>query len=294
MTPFRASRTRQKSKTLTDTTFDLESTVEGARRQLEPRKPRLLIYDLEVSPNLTWTYNSYDAIVVKTEMYQKLMSFSYCWYEEGKKPKIIHRQLPDTDTYNVDHQSDKLLVKELWELINQADVYIAHNNNGFDAKMSNTLFLRNGLLPPNIPKSIDTLRIARSKFKFTGNSLDALCHQLGVEGKSQTKHGDVWYDCFVNKDLKSWKAMRVYNDQDVKALIDIYLLFRPYISNHPNLSNISNIAESCPVCGSDEGFKSDGIRTTQSMKYRRLNCRHCGAPVHQNLGLPYEKPIYKS
>ena len=45
-------------------------------------KFRILIYDLEVSPTLGWTYGLYKTNVIRVEQNPSIMSISWRWYGE--------------------------------------------------------------------------------------------------------------------------------------------------------------------------------------------------------------------
>lgn len=257
------------------------------------RKAKILLYDLEVSPLLGWTYQMWDARVIKLEDRQRLMSFSYQWYGEKK----IHCEtLEMQDTYKVDPKNDYLITKKLHDLMNEADIIIAHNGDRFDNKVSNTFFIFNGLTPVAPYKSIDTLKIARRHFKFAGNSLNALGDYLGVGQKTSVTHGDIWYDCYMNGTPKAWKQMAKYNNQDVELLRKVYEVLRPYMSNHPNLLRYENKSEGCPKCGG-ENLQSRGYYVTAACKYRRYRCNDCGGWSSRRIAVEKEydvKPSYKS
>jgi len=63
------------------------------------------------------------------------------------------------------------VVRVLRDLIDEADVVVAHNANGFDNKIAMARILSHGLTPPSPFVSVDTLITARRVFKFGANSL---------------------------------------------------------------------------------------------------------------------------
>src|ERR1019366_3081154 len=103
--------------------------------------------------------------------------------------------LPDYPGYKRDKESDKALVKELWRMMNDADIIIAHNGDGFDIKKSNARFIIHGLLPPATYKTIDTLKIARRHFKFGSNKLNDLGVTLGLGKKLPHTGAHLWFGC---------------------------------------------------------------------------------------------------
>jgi predicted RNA-binding Zn-ribbon protein involved in translation (DUF1610 family) len=225
--------------------------------------PKILLYDLEISPMLAYVYDMWDTNVLKVEKQAEIMSISWKWLGDKK----IHN-LNQTD------MTTEYLIKQLWKLLDEANVVIAHNANKFDNKVSNAMFLRYNMTPPSPYRTIDTLTVARSKFKFNANSLDNLGEVLGIGRKTNDKHSDLWYDC-IKGDKKAWKKMALYNDNDVILLEKLYLKLRPYISNHPNIAVLSNKPDSCPKCGGIH-IQRRGIRHTNAGAMQRYKCMDCG------------------
>lgn len=241
---------------------------------MEERKPKILIYDIECTGHLGYSYGLWDTNIHKIIEYPILLSFSYTWYEEGKKPVFVNRGLIDYDTFKVDPKNDYLITKELWALFNEADITLGHNSNRFDDKMSRMFFLKHSLTPPSPTKSIDTMRAAKAVGRFGSNSLNSLSDFFGLGQKSQTTHASLWWDC-LQGDKKSWKKMKSYNCQDVALTVKLYEKLRPWMLNHPNISRLSNKSEACPKCGVEDKMQSRGYRMTNVGKFRRYQCQAC-------------------
>ena len=98
------------------------------------KEAKILHFDIEVSPTLGYTYGQYQTNMIKVERPPVLLSFSWKWANEKEVHCLtLHdRRMPDkTD--------DSWLVKELWNLLDQANIVVAHNTN-FDLKMANAFF----------------------------------------------------------------------------------------------------------------------------------------------------------
>jgi hypothetical protein len=236
------------------------------------RKPRILIYDIECSPELSWTYPpEWQTSVIRMEDRQKLMSFSYKWYGENK---IYHRSLADMPTFDTDHQDDSLLARELHDVMEAADIVMGHNNFSFDNKMANMFFVVNGIEPIPPYKVIDTKRMATSLFKFPSNKLDNLARLFSIKGKTETTIGSLWYKCYVEKDKKAYELLKDYNNQDVIVTEQLYEKMRPFMHQHPSLSRISGEYDSCPRCGG-YSFRIKAYRTTNTARYHQYQCNEC-------------------
>jgi DNA polymerase elongation subunit (family B) len=230
----------------------------------------ILLYDLEITPILGWTYDMWDARVIKVEQEPYIMSVSWKWLDSK-----------GIQNYNIELDSDDyFLVERLWQLMDKADIVVAHNAKKFDNRVSAARFMMHGFLPPSPYKTVDTLLAARRFFKFPSNGLNDMCHRLGLGEKPKTTHASLWHDC-INGDEKAWGKMVKYNNNDVVLLEKLYLRLLPYITNHPNVS--VNKEDGCPRCGS-ANLEYRGYYTTNVSSYHRLMCKHCGAWSRERMG----------
>lgn len=230
--------------------------------------PRILIWDAEVTPTLAWVYDMYDTNVVRKEQEWFFQSFSYKWL--GLKP--VTKALPDFPGYEPRKHDDELLVRELHAVLSQADVLMGHNVDRFDIRKANARFIYHGLDPIETWKTVDTLKVARSRFAFSGNSLDSLCEFLGL-GNKLYHHSDLWYRCYEG-DMKAWSLMKRYNAQDVLLTEKLYLRLRPWIRNHPNL-NLLTGEELCPACQSARCIKNGTYLMLSGMVMQKYQCLEC-------------------
>ena len=227
------------------------------------RKPKILIYDIETTPNLAYVWGKYQQDVIKFEEEWKLLSFAYKWLGESK-----------TVAVGTNSVTEEALVLRLHQLFSEADIIIAHNGDRFDQKMVNAKFLEYGLLPPSYYKSIDTLKVAKRYFRLNSNKLDDLGTILRVGRKAQTGGFDTWLGC-MQGNKTAWRQMLKYNKQDVVLLEKVYLKLRPWIDNHPGV-NLYGRPESCPKCGGGPLHQRGTRKTTKTGSYARYQCQDCG------------------
>lgn len=214
----------------------------------------------------------WEARILKVERDPYIMCFAYKWLGEDDIHVVAQ---PDFKAeYKKDPYSDMGVTLKLRDLMDEADVVIAHNAARFDNRVSGSRFLMNGLEPPSPFKTIDTLQVAKRYFRQNYNTLDSLACKLGIGCKSEVTHSDLWYAC-VNGDMDSWEKMKEYNKNDVELLEGVYTKLRPFIANHPNMANFGE-PNACPKCGSAK-MQSRGVQRSNVAVYRRVQCQDCGA-----------------
>jgi len=115
--------------------------------------------------------------------------------------------------------SDKNILERLRDIMASADIIAGHNVDAYDMKRANTRFLLNGLDPVTTEygaskKTIDTLKIARSKFTFESNRLDYISQRLGFRPKDDITNAD-WLKIVKTGDSKTLKKVNKYCAGDV-------------------------------------------------------------------------------
>jgi len=231
---------------------------------------KILLIDTENAPNLGYIWGKYEQNVIAYSKEKFMLSYSYMWLHEGK---IYNKALCDFPYYKDNLQDDFSLTCSLHKLFDEADIIIAHNGNAFDIKMANECFIRHNLPPPSPYRTIDTLQTARQKFKFNSNKLDDLGEHLELGRKTKHTGIDLWFDC-MKGDMKAWKLMKKYNDQDVRLLHKVYLKLRPWMTTHPAL-NVMELERKCPACNSNN-LQQRGKQFTNTYAYTRFFCNNCG------------------
>ena len=129
-------------------------------------KAKVLIFDIETSPNLAYVWGKWKQNIYSGQFLEKsyIMSFAAKWLDNDE---IIY--------FDNRHNNDKQLVRELYKLLDEADVVVAHNGKKFDLPRVLGRGLVHGLMPPSPYHVVDTLLVARRRFGFLSNSLADLC-----------------------------------------------------------------------------------------------------------------------
>lgn len=238
---------------------------------------RMLAFDIESTPNIGYSWGKWEQNIMEFVQESYMLCYSYRWLDD-KKTHVVG--LNDFSLYKTDPQNDAALIQSLWELFDEADILIAHNGDKFDIKYTNGRFLANGLTPPTTYRTIDTLKVARRRFKLNSNKLDDLGQLLDVGMKLETGGFQLWLDCMAG-DPKAWKKMKKYNKQDVDLLVAVYAKLKPWTPNHPNLG-VDSDRPICSVCESENVHKK-GFDYKNASKAQRWKCMECGANLYTSL-----------
>lgn len=232
---------------------------------------RTLVFDLETSPAKGYAFGKYDQTLLGWESRDtigNLMCIAYRWLDE-KKTHVVSLQ---------DVEGEKALLEILWGLFDTADVLLGHNIDNFDIKYANGRFFFHGMQPPSSYETIDTLKIARRRFRFPSNSMDDLAFFLGLDGKIETGGKKLWLNC-MKGDPKAWKLMKKYNKQDVDLNIEIYQKMMGW-----GLKSIhtDNLRPACPDCSSNHVQKA-GPSVVNGTQHQRWKCMDCGNNLYTNM-----------
>jgi len=231
---------------------------------------KILLYDLETTPRKVYVWAEYEQNVLKVVEESYILCFAYKWLGD-KMTKVI--ALPDFKGYKKNKRNDYHLVKKLHGLMEEADIVMGQNSDKFDNRWSNKQFIKHKLKPVSHFNSIDTLKIARKYFNFPSNRLDSLGEFLGIGRKVAHEGKNLWFKC-MDGEKKAWKDMIRYARQDVVLLEEIYLRFRPWVENHPNVA-IHEHEIACTKCGS-YNMQKRGKQRTRISVFQRYQCQDCG------------------
>lgn len=232
---------------------------------------KILIWDLESSPMISYNWTAYDSSAVEVIEESKILCFAYKWLGD-KKTRVIGQD--DFETFVPGKNDDFEVVQAIWNLFDEADIIIAHNGDSFDQKVATARFMAYGMKPPSPYVQIDTKKVAKKYGRFARNKLDDLCKQFGFGGKLEHEGWPLWKGCLMG-DLKSWKKMKKYNKKDVDLEEKLYLHLRPWITNHPSLSVLNDMPDTCPTCNSSS-MRQGGFFATKTGKKKRYQCLDCG------------------
>lgn len=239
-------------------------------------KVKITLFDIETSPIKGYTWGIYDQNVLKVIEPSKIICAA--WKDLNEK-EVHCKALCDYKGYKPNVLDDQSMVEELWTVLDESDVVVAHNGDAFDIKKLNSRFISLGMKAPSAYKTVDTLKASKKHFRFDANSLDYLGGYL-EEGTKMANGGfETWVKCMAG-DMTAWAKMKKYNVQDIKLLENIYLRLRPFMDNHPNLNLFGDRPAKgeliCGTCQSTNTAKR-GFSITLAGRKQRFQCNDCGS-----------------
>jgi hypothetical protein len=236
------------------------------------KMPKILIFDIETTPMEFYGWQLWKQTVTPNMVIKNwsMVSWSAKWLFDDK---IMGQIVGPDEAFN---RTDESILSGLWELLNEADIVIAHNGSKFDVKMSNARFAVAGLYPPLPYKVIDTLLYVNKVFRFPSHKLDCLNEYFGLDLKMDHEGIGMWKKC-VNRDKEALKLMLKYNKRDVTILEELYLKIRPWMKGHPNVALYIDTDEKlCTNCGNEE-LTWGGYYYTPAGRFKSFRCDACGA-----------------
>lgn len=235
------------------------------------RLPKILIFDIETAASIVYAFNRWNENIGLEKVIQDpyVLTWSAKWLYSTE---VLSDRCTPEEAIKAD---DRRIVKSLWNLLNEADMTVAHYGDNYDTPWMNSRFIIHGLNPPNVVSTIDTKKIASKYFKFPSNKLDALAGYFGLGGKIKTSFS-LWSSC-MQGNQQALIDMNTYCDQDVRVLEEVYLKLRPYIKGHPNVGlYLESDVPVCPNCGSKHLHQETQDYYTPTGRYSVYRCE-CGA-----------------
>lgn len=242
--------------------------------------PKVLFIDIETRLMKVYSFGIWQQTIRPEQILDdwNILSYSASWLGSDK---IIYSDLKGKNI-----SKDKPLAKEIRDLMDEAQIVVAHNGDGFDLPKIMERILCYKIPRPSDYKTIDTKKLLKRHFGFTSNSLSYACQRLGIAQKLKHKKFpglELWKE--LEKGNKSaWKEMEAYNRQDTVCLKELFLRIQSYC-RIPSLDahNMTNC-----VCGSKRLVKN-GKGISGSSMVQRYICQDCKAPYQTKTTLPKEE-----
>lgn len=226
---------------------------------------KFLAWDVELSKAIYYAYPSKKPQYLKPEDI-KHDQFMICasWKVIGQKHISSVSVLDDNKRFKNNFRDEYHVLKTLRDGLEEADVLIGHNVDGFDMKHFNWRLALYGLHPITPKETIDTLKLARKHWASPGNSMSFLATRLEIALKGKVPD-EVW-KAATDGCAKAIRDVVKYNRQDLRVQDPLYLKLRPFMKKHPHEGG-----GKCQFCSS----LNLGVNKNMGKKIQ-YQCRDCG------------------
>lgn len=249
---------------------DKPATKQLVNVERPKRKPRILVFDIETSPNLVYTFGLFNQNISLEQVVKETSLLSISWKFLGE-PETFYMQV---DQNQQDLWDDKELCQAVSALFQNVDAVIGHNITRFDLPV-----IRGRLYHHNLPQlppvnEIDTLVMASHAGKHLSRKLAHLTKGLQFTKMSHAKFPGfaLWRECLA-RNPAAWEEMERYNRMDVISNEALFERLRPFSKVH--IPGFQTGELCCPKCGSKD-LKKRGVLETRGGWYQRYKCSSCG------------------
>lgn len=246
-----------------------------------------LFFDIETSYCIGWFWRpTFKTNITYDQVIHDAAIICICWKWEGSNK---------TNHLEWDKGDDKKMILKFLEVINEADEVIGHNGDRFDIPNFRTRCLLHGVKSMPEIKSIDTLKIARNKFKFKSNRLDNIGKELGFGGKKDTGGIELWHDIIQRGSKKSMKLMVDYCKRDVELLEKVFLKLEGFQKPKTHVGRFMGEDKcSCPYCASEKTHFNKTVISASGGSKVGMHCQDCGKYFSTSLKAYNDRTASKS
>lgn len=223
--------------------------------------PKILYYDIE-----TTNFNA---------DFGEVLMFAYMWHG-GDVNLVSVLDYPKSFALPVERR-DRFVITQLAELLNQADIIVAHYGAKFDNRFVQARLAIHDLPPfDNRPsKMFDTCLVARKSMKVGSNRLANLAQAFSLPEEKTTLTKTQWRRA-NDYDPDALEAMGEYCKQDVITLYHVAQKLRPHAKHLPSWLVLNGEDERCcHACGGK--LQARGQWHTKANTYQRYQCKKCHA-----------------
>ena len=258
--------------TLSDFLRKSDTQVCGGQEKIKPaqRGAKILLIDLETSPTLSYHFGRFNVNISEAGVVQEQIILSAAWKWVGGMSGSYM-----TSEKGVANGDDSAIAKVLNDLLDDADVVVAHNANGFDIKIANEAFLRHGLHQPTPYKVIDTLSVVKRHFRLPRNKMESVCKRLGLVRKIDNAGMSLWVGV-MNGDVEARNEMLAYNIGDIDCLEAVFNNVKGWVTGINMAQYYDDGVVRCTKCGSDHLTPTGKMHRTSVSAFETYRCGNCG------------------
>ena len=236
---------------------------------------KILFWDTEITPLLLVKFDLKPEYVRPANIVQDFFFISAQWGWAGDDKVYDTNILDDPKRFAANHTDDYHVIKTIHDVLNEADIVVAHNGDGFDMPKFLDRCSYHKLKPLKQLQFVDTLKEAR-RIGYTSRSLAYLCEHLSLTRKLENDYGA--FKLAALGDKKAIKNIVEYGRGDIPTLKDLYYRLLPFMKSHPNLNLYREDGEQgCPHCGSTHFIKKEKVYLKSGV-YQGYMCKEtkCG------------------
>ena len=231
-------------------------------------QPKRLILDIETSYNIAKSWRignkiflTYDNIIQESA----IICVAYKWYGEDSSTVLTWK-----------NGDDRKLVKQIMEVINEADEIVGHNLEKFDLPFILTQAVKYGYTVLPRYKVSDTLKLAKRYYRFPNNRLDTIARFLGVGQKVETRGEDMWDDVILRNDPVALDEMCVYCVGDIVITEKVFDKLQSACASPTNHAVANGYGKhTCPECGNTNATLLKTNITSAGTVTKTLQCNTC-------------------
>lgn len=242
----------------------LKQGTTPAGKVAPPGKIRRLFWDIETAPNVCYVWRTgYKLRVSPQNIVKERAVICICY-------KWEHDDTVHTLRWNAE-QCDRDMLQEFLPIAQQADELVAHNGDRFDLKWFNGRCLKHGLKGHGSWKTVDTLKMAKSRFALNSYTLHYLGEYLLGDGKAEHGGFSTWVDIIEKNCPDAMARMVHYCQKDVVLLQDIFERMQPYTKPRTHVGVLNRGAKwTCPWTGSNEVVYTKPLVTSAGTVQRQM------------------------
>lgn len=231
-------------------------------------KRRRLFFDIETSPNIGLFWEAgFKKNITTDNIIKERAIICICYKWEGEK-EVYSLQWDSK-------QNDKAMLTKFIEVANTSNEMVGHNGDKFDLAWIRTrcLFHKIDMFPTYV--TIDTLKVARSKFRFQSNRLNYIAEFLGLGGKIKTEY-NLWKDILLKNDKVAMEKMIKYCKKDVTLLEQVFKALRGHMIPKTHYGVVFGADRgTCPECGSEDLTRNNKVITATGLTRIQYKCKTC-------------------
>lgn len=238
-----------------------------ARMADEAVRRKLLVIDLETSPNVAYVWGMFNQNVSLSQVVEfgRILCIAAKWH--GEEGTMFYAEWQPGGY--------ERMIRAAHRLLCEADAVLGWNSDRYDIRWLMQAFYDLGLRRPAGFKKVDLMRKQKGYRWLPSNKLEHARNRRG-SGKGETGGFPLWPKVLAG-DKAARRTMEVYNRRDVEETDAelTYAMQGGWVTGLPNMSVHSG--DVCPCCGSDK-LKADSYYQTQTRRYQQWVCLDCGAP----------------